>query len=74
MKRTDWFPRTVRPVHIGVYEVTHPIFDDVVFYQHWDGKHWGFIRTSMAGAYESRNNYSKIQPTPRWRGLAQKPK
>jgi hypothetical protein len=46
MKLTEWFPPTVKPAHIGVYQTltkselkAGPPFPE--WYQYWDGSSWG---------------------------------
>jgi len=35
---TDWFPVTINPVHIGVYEVSNNVTP--ISFAKWDGEKW----------------------------------
>lgn len=72
-KLTPWFPASVKPVHVGVYEVEDGIEDNEVWYSHWDGKkfnYWCCGGPEMA--YEFSDMRISLKPD-KWRGLAEKP-
>jgi hypothetical protein len=71
MKKTDWFPRDVRPARVGVYETLDRRFsgrDDIRF-QHWNGKFWGAYAATQVIAEDSASVRSNCR-APKWRGLA----
>lgn len=63
---TEWFPGTISPVHVGLYE-RH--FTDSMInrpedsWQWWDGTHW---RVSETGNV----HWLQVGEYPAWRGLA----
>ena len=60
---TDWFPVSVKPVHVGWYEVdkgTH------VVRRFFDGTYW------YAQSYVT-NKYGPVKSPYPWRGLKEKP-
>lgn len=67
MKRTPWFPLTVKPVRAGVYEVKWGL-DRAPFQRLWDGSRWclhdGGVTLFGVGNCD----------TERWRGLTMEPK
>jgi hypothetical protein len=71
-KRTPWFPGTVKPVHVGVYERKGlPSWDR---YSHWGGKRWGCSDISPDAAVRSAKQIgSSCFQDREWRGLAEKP-
>jgi len=75
---TDWFPASVKPVRVGVYEVKGNVCDeDHPAYAHWDGEHWGdfigimHLADGQGFKYEAGSDacQNKI-----WRGLSKEPK
>ena len=61
MSRTPWFPRAIKPVHQGLYEVADA--NEYAFLW-WNGKYWTTHETGL----------QLIWPLPEaWRGLAKKP-
>lgn len=73
MKKTEWYPDHVRPAYIGVYEVRIKMQYPKTAYQYWTGQYWGLVRPTPASAMLGKSRQSLYQPSPRWRGLAQKP-
>jgi len=68
MKKTDWFPASVKPVRAGWYERDWgSMCTDDEAYDYWNGRNWfygdGFWRSVC---YSAPNN-------KKWRGLAEKP-
>lgn len=66
---TDWFPASVKPVHVGIYPTT---MGYGVGYSHWDGSRWGGECMNLTDALI----YSRISfgyQGKKWRGLRSKP-
>lgn len=62
MERTDWFPGSCRPVHIGFYERDYEELDHqpaAVYRDYWDGNFWRYGPENTIMSNQSRN----------WRGL-----
>jgi len=70
MKKTDWFPADVGPVHKGWYERDwNGICTGNEVFDYWDGVDWFYGDGSLplrAVEYSAPNN-------KKWRGLAEKP-
>lgn len=68
---TEWFPGTVRPNFIGVYEVKSTVFREAGWYAYWSGSGWLPAYCVIAVAYKRRNTdpLSRWQDKV-WRGLA----
>jgi hypothetical protein len=62
MKKTAWFPPYIKPVHVGLYEVTIDAWS--IFEARWDGN---YFRESELGARYARNIFY-------WRGLTEEAK
>jgi hypothetical protein len=66
MKLTPWFPGTVKPVRVGVYE---RIYDAGSFlYCSWNGEYWGPWARTPEEARKRRLEASLYQDLP-WRGV-----
>ncbi len=65
-KVTDWFPASVNPVHVGVYET-----DTDGCFQHWNGKWFGLFSHSPQEAFKERKVKSMFQED-KWRGLTKR--
>ncbi len=59
MKRTSWFPGSVRPVYVGWYERD---YDDLIAAELWVGFGWIF---------RSRGSWHAAGDNRRWRGIAE---
>jgi hypothetical protein len=59
MNLTDWFPETVKPVHVGVYETKHQNGTGATFWRYWNGRLWLLPNTSSHCVIQTRQ----------WRGL-----
>lgn len=71
-KLTPWFPCSVKPVHVGTYEVRlwdnyEQKYVEAYMYQ-WIGKYWSSYGDRLAGV--DRPGWHKKDE---WRGLAVKP-
>jgi len=67
MKLTPWFPKTVKPIRPGVYQV-----DYAGNYSYWTGDSWCLSICDRHSAFRIRQP-SRIQDRT-WRGLAEEPK
>jgi hypothetical protein len=68
-KLTEWFPPSIKPVHVGPYQRK---FEDYVSYAWWDGESFsvGQFSPTAFGMYgHPRSSYQNRL----WRGLAVKP-
>lgn len=70
-KLTPWFPETVDPARVGIYEVEDERWE-APNYRYWSGRGWSctYSQPSWRAAAEGdvyRAGYS------RWRGLAKNP-
>lgn len=70
-KLTPWFPGSVKPVRVGVYERDYDRGYPV--YSRWDGKHWLWTYDSSRQAAIEQGKLSPFQNIP-WRGLAEEHK
>jgi len=71
MKKTAWFPGTVKPVRPGVYQ-TRCGFGDIIGYQRWNGRYWFYwARDARTAAMSSQPCHHLRQNDP-WRGLTTK--
>jgi hypothetical protein len=64
---TPWFPSSIKPVHIGVYETE---IDGVAWskgFSFWNGKCWGNTEDLPEWARDGIGN-----PCKKWRGLQEK--
>jgi hypothetical protein len=67
MKKSEWFPGSLLPVHVGVYE-TEPGLDGQPWFQHWNGKFWSIAKRSAWEA-ESVAGIHSMHQRDQWRGL-----
>jgi hypothetical protein len=75
MLRTDWFPTSIKPVRVGVYEV---LVGSMNAYSYWDGKVFRSCAESVQFAiptdrYRRKASDYMQEPTAMWRGLAEDP-
>ena len=72
MKLTPWFPGTVKPVRVGVYERdfsgTYAGNLPGLHYCYWNGKFWGLYGTNPKIAVWYQDKPSLNQNFP-WRGV-----
>jgi hypothetical protein len=67
MKLTPWFPGTVKPVRVGVYEREYRTGD--VGYCYWNGQIWSWkTTTTPTDALRLQDTRSPYQNIP-WRGV-----
>ncbi len=71
-KLTPWFPASVKPVHVGVYEITERLLG--TGYCYWNGYEWANMGSSINKAYENRDWLEGAYQSKNWRGLAEQPK
>jgi hypothetical protein len=75
-KLTPWFPKSVAPVRIGVYETD---FSSGMRFSHFDGKHWNGCWSESEWAQDECDYFAKHGTEGcasggfRWRGLARNP-
>jgi hypothetical protein len=73
---SDWFPREVKPVHIGVYEVRVKANGKIVrWYSYWNGTFWGMSSNTPGAANVLRETPSDAAAHAggfEWRGLKEK--
>lgn len=62
---TDWFPGSVRPVHLGVYQRDE---NENTCFSYWDGNNWGWNKRTPKDALKFSLWHSNHQCLP-WRGL-----
>ena len=67
-KLTPWFPGSVKPVHVGVYQRTWKSLP----FSFWDGRQWLLAGYEKRDAMGHSNIPSSAQSVP-WRGLSEKP-
>jgi hypothetical protein len=68
MKLTPWFPGTVKPVRVGVYERQYSLMWSTRLYCYWNGIRWSPVATSIQEAEELKPFASASQDLP-WRGV-----
>ena len=71
LEKTDWFPPSVKPVHVGIYErrdTPRTGHFGGTHYSFWNGKNWGSSGNSIEGAQEWGVIDSMEQFTI-WRGV-----
>ena len=69
-KMTPWFVNGEKPARVGVYEVGED--GHRRWFQHWNGRWWGYFDTNPKDAQRFGRRQSMYQNF-RWRGLASKP-
>jgi len=65
-KLTPWFPESMKPVHVGVYETIRELHGSH-FFSKWDGKQW-LIDCDKPEQAESKRGRSAFQGR-KWRGV-----
>lgn len=67
MKKTAWYPASLKPVHIGVYETDLGSAFSRFGFSYWDGNHW----SNQYGLPETAEKYcdSPGAQDKCWRGL-----
>jgi hypothetical protein len=58
---SDWFAKSIKPKHVGAYEVRRPPNGRQVvrWFSWWDGKKWGFTAQTPAGAELCKHKVSR---------------
>ena len=67
MKLTPWFPGTVKPVRVGVYERDYDT--PLPHYCYWNGKWWCRLSFDPDDAMNQKGVKSVYETLP-WRGVA----
>lgn len=71
-KLTPWFPMSVKPTRIGVYNVSCRAHDQSgTWYAKWDGVRFHWYATHPDDVWS--RDHSGNDHTQSWRGLAKKP-
>jgi hypothetical protein len=71
-KTTPWFPASVTPVRVGLYQVQHELWDEnPTPYSYWDGKTFNSIYCNPHLAYRERGFDGAGPDVTAWRGLAE---
>ena len=63
MTRTPWYPASVNPVRVGLYEVKF-VLDRRPILRRWNGERWTMRHTDMPTIFGQHR-------LDKWRGLAQ---
>jgi hypothetical protein len=71
-KMTHWFPVSIKPVHVGVYEVTRGWYSDPPIYAKWDGHCWGYFSGSILYAELFHPGKVEAVQNKQWRGFKEK--
>jgi hypothetical protein len=70
---SDWFPREVKPVHIGVYEVRVKANGKIVrWFSYWNGLYWCLSASTPESASKFTMTHSDAAEHAggfEWRGL-----
>lgn len=67
---TGWFPKRIKPVRVGLYEVRTPwpFHSFMGEWAYWDGRRWGPAHFNQKDARRYKN-YRVKRPIHIWRGL-----
>jgi hypothetical protein len=68
MKKTPWFPTSIRPLRTGEYEVFRPIMKGTCFFRCrmlWTGEDWRYPH----GGYSDFGRPYPTEEGDKWRGL-----
>lgn len=79
---TPWFPVSVNPVHVGVYQVVNRFTPNrLARYSFWNGQVWGICCTTPDSAFHCRETQSCDMYSgefgrneAQWRGLREQQK
>lgn len=71
MKKTDWYPRDIKPVRVGVYECEWKSGRVIGgnWFNYWDGEQWsyGYGRPDISPSRAIPKKY--LADLIRWRGV-----
>lgn len=78
MRKTDWFPVSIKPVRVGVYEVSVPYYASVNTHSYWDGNLFRSCGMSLNDATPNTMHCQEASTymedsRSMWRGLAEDP-
>lgn len=70
MKTTPWYPHSIKPVRVGLYQsLTERFYGQaVILWRYWDGNQWGWGYENKRWAMSWRKEPGGSQYQP-WRGL-----
>jgi hypothetical protein len=75
---SDWFPREITPVHVGVYEVRVKANGKIVrWFSYWTGQYWALSALTIAEAawlYATPSDAAEHAGGFEWRGLTEETK
>jgi hypothetical protein len=66
LQLTDWFDDSIKPIHIGVYEVSHGFPLQMRIFANWNGTYWTSATDSISKSYLNSEN---SQRSWIWRGI-----
>lgn len=72
---TDWFDKSIKPLHIGAYEVRRKYSGIIRLFSWWTGKRWSYTAQTPDGAESCRHRRSEEAEREggfEWRGLRRK--
>lgn len=73
MKLTPWFPASVKPARVGVYE-KRTSGHHATQWAGWDGRVWNVLCLTPEEAAAEMDGHPTCFPDDEWRGLAEEPK
>lgn len=69
----EWLDGTkVVPFHVGVYQITHPIYSQFTFFCYWNGTLWSCFGTTISEVVKYRGWEGRYQDF-KFRGLKEQP-
>lgn len=71
MKLTPWFPKSIKPVRVGVYQIRDPWTQQSIgktTFRHWNGRRWG-LACSDPSLCRPANYWNHGQEMTGWRGI-----
>lgn len=75
MKKTEWFPANILPVHRGVYECERLEYSKYMVKRklHWNGSEWSFHEPVREYGIPAGSRAAMfVHHGDRWRGLTEK--
>lgn len=73
MKKTEWFPADVKPVHVGIYEVQNMYgWDHPPLFNYWTGERWTGAMIKICDLITLPDPMNFAVQDRVWRGLVEK--
>lgn len=70
LKLSPWHDASVKPVHVGLYEVDYMEGTKIKSWQWWNGEFWGLYSTNKKEACRSfSKSYKSVWQAESWRGI-----